>query len=249
MNGMKQAILFLLVKFSFLTIASAQPCIPQWTGVTPSGIEPDTITNLPPAYENTPYDIVVQFKVPKVDSSIVPITVDYVELTGIDGLSAIPNSSPFIYNCNPADCKFLGDSVGCVRIQGTPTEVGTYPLVINVTVHAGLIAIPLATPGYEIVVNMPIGIDPISLSKFDVSQNSPNPVTTKTEIFVHLPSGGPISFKISNVIGNEIFKTEIDGRQGLNALWINASKYAPGIYFYTATDGRSTVTKRMIVKK
>jgi len=46
MNGMKQAILFLLVTFSFLTIASAQPCIPQWTGATPSGIEPDTVTNL-----------------------------------------------------------------------------------------------------------------------------------------------------------------------------------------------------------
>ena len=64
-----------------------------------------------------------------------------------------------------------------------------------------------------------------------------------------MPTGGPISFKISNVIGNEIFKTEIDGHQGLNSLWINAAKYAPGIYFYTASNSKSSVTKRMIVKK
>src|SRR4030095_636201 len=125
---------------------------------------------------------------------------------------------------NPTDCHFPGDSVGCVRIQGTPTTVGTYPLTINVRVHAvGGLTIPIATPGYKIVVNMPIGIAPISHTRFDVSQNSPNPVNSKTEVYVNLPKAGDIDIKVSNVIGNQILKTAVVGRQGLNTIWFDAS--------------------------
>ena len=246
---MKRALLLLFAfTFSF-GLVMGQVCTPQWSGSGTSGIEPDTIVNLPPAYENTPYDVVVQFKVPHADSSIVPIVIDYVELLSVDGLSTIPASAAFSYSCNPSNCQFHGDSVGCVRIQGTPTAVGTYALVINVKVHAGALAIPISTTGYEIVVNMPIGIAPISHTRFDVSQNSPNPINTRTEVYVNLPKSGNISMKISNVIGNEVYKTILSGKQGLNAIWIDASKYAPGIYFYTISDGKSSVTKRMVVEK
>lgn len=248
---MKKVITSCIISVLFISQAFSQACIPNWTEPG-SGIYPDTLTDLAPGMPNVPYDFTVQFKVPLVDSSIIStgISVDHVELTGVTGLDLIPASTAFHYNCNPTSCSFKADSVGCVRIQGTPTTEGSYPLTINAKVYISpVVFLPVNFSGYHITISSTIGIPNLSQSKFDVSQNLPNPVHSKAQVFVNLPKAGAIEFKVSNVIGNQVFKTTIPGHQGLNSIAFDATSYAPGIYFYTVTSGNNSITKRMVVEK
>src|SRR6185295_254067 len=143
----------------------------------------------------------------------------------------IPASVPFYFQCNPPGCSFHADSVGCVSIKGTPTTIGTYDLTIATNVYITPNAfVPFSTTGYRIVVNYPIGIAPVSQTKFDVSQNLPNPIVTKADIYVNLEHAGNLSIKISNLVGNEISKQTVVGKKGFNTLSIDASRFSPGIY-------------------
>ncbi len=246
---MKRFFLAVIILFTFSLSAFSQ-CTPMWVD-TGYGISPDTIVNLPSGNVGSPYSAVVQFKTPS--STIYnnqTIYIDHVVLTNVDGLSSIPGSVPFYFQCNPANCAFYADSVGCVNIQGTPTTPGTYDLTIQTNVYiTAVVYLPFSTTGYHIVVNNPIGIAPISQTNFDVSQNTPNPVRTKTNVYVNLEHAGNFTVKISNLVGNEVLKQNNIGKKGFNSTSIDASALASGIYFYTVSDGEHSITKRLVVDR
>lgn len=248
---MNKLLLFLFILLISVTKVFSQVCIPSWTQPG-SGIYPDTIVNMPPGPANVPYDFTVQFKVPLQDSSIVATGIDVyqVKLTGVTGLDNIPASVGFHFNCNPSTCTFKGDSVGCVRIQGTPTTEGVYPLTINALVYiTPALFLPVDFSGYNITISNTIGISGLQSNKFDISQNSPNPTHSKTEVFVNLVHAGNIEIKVSNVIGNQVYKNSIAGHSGVNPVSFDVSKYKAGVYFYTVSDEKNSITKRMIVDK
>nr|MBA2407231.1 T9SS type A sorting domain-containing protein [Chitinophagales bacterium] len=170
-------------------------------------------------------------------------------LTGVMGLDDIPASVPFTYNCNPSSCSFEADSVGCVKIQGTPTELGIYPLTIKAKVYiSSLIFLNVDFSGYHLEVKDFTGISSISKNKFDVSQNAPNPVYSSTSILVNLVTPGTINLKVFNAIGNQILYTSISGKHGINTITLDASKFSPGIYFYTVAAGDNSITKTLVVE-
>ena len=249
-NSMKRFFLLIALLIAGLFKAYSQACTPMWTDTT-HGINPDTTANLPPAYVGSAYDAVVQFKLPtSLNTPFGSTPIDHVVLTSVGGLDAIPASVNFYTQCNPVNCSFHSDSLGCVSIKGTPITPGVYDLVINTDVYITPNAsLPYATPGYRIVVNNPIGIAPISQTMFDVSQNLPNPVIKKADIYVNLEHAGNLSIKVSNLVGNEIFKQSVVGKKGFNTLSIDASRFAPGIYFYLVSDGENSITKRMVVDR
>jgi len=242
---------FLAITIAFLSCNSySQVCIPMWTD-TSHGINPDTTINLPPANVGSMYNAVVQFRVPtSAPYNGGSIAIDHIVLTNVDGLSVIPAEVPFYFQCNPPDCSFHSDSLGCVSIKGTPNTIGTYNLTIEANVYfTPVLYIPFPTAGYRIVVHNPIGIPPISETKFDVSQNLPNPALNKTNIYVNLQHAGNFTLKISNLVGNEMLKETIMGKKGFNTVNIDASQFAPGIYFYSVSDGENSITKRMVVDR
>ena len=247
---MKKFLLAIVLIPVISSAAYSQACIPMWTDTT-HGISPDTTVNLPPANAGSPYDAVVQFKVPTSTSySGNSIPIDHIVLTSVDGLSAIPASVPFYFQCNPPSCSFHSDSTACVTIKGTPSTIGTYNLTIQANVYiTPVLFIPFPTNGYRIVVHNPIGIPPVSQTKFDVAQNLPNPVTTNTDIYVNLQHAGSFTLKISNLVGNEVLKQTIAGKKGLNTVNLDASRFPPGIYFYSVSDGEHSMTKRMVVDR
>ena len=248
---MKNEIFIVIISLLSITTAFSQACIPEWTQPG-SGIFPDTITNMPAGPTKVPYDFTVQFKVPLVDSSIITtgINVNRVELTGVSGLENIPSSVPFHYNCNPSNCTFKADSVGCVRIQGTPTTEGIYPLIITAKVFfTPNTFLPVDFSGYEIEISNTIGIPAFQKGKFEISQNSPNPAGSITQVAVNMISNGPMEISISNIIGNEVFRNTMMGKPGVNALLFDVSNYAEGLYFYTVSSTGNTITKRMVVDR
>jgi hypothetical protein len=84
---------------------------------------------------------------------------------------------------------------------------------------------------------------------YDVSQNFPNPFNTNTEVKVNLRKTADLKLEVSNMMGQNVFKTQKNGAvPGINSLIINAQVLSPGIYFYTVKAGNSSVTKKMIVE-
>ncbi|MBU1320409.1 MAG: T9SS type A sorting domain-containing protein [candidate division Zixibacteria bacterium] len=91
-------------------------------------------------------------------------------------------------------------------------------------------------------------------SKFTLSQNFPNPFNPETEFEMYLPAPSDWTVQIVNVQG-QIVRT-IDGSAAAGIVSVRwdgtndgGAKVASGIYFYRATAGEYSETKKMVLLK
>lgn len=149
-----------IVLISAITLSSiftyGQACIPDGS-ITDPGIYPDTLVNLPHAYYGAVYNTTVQ--VNTLTDTLTPqgnVDVDDITLNSVTGLPA-----GFTYACNPATCVFPAGQTKCLAVNGNLAvpyaAPGTYPLVINVTLHGrlfGIIPVSQASQivGYKIII-------------------------------------------------------------------------------------------------
>ena len=84
------------------------------------------------------------------------------------------------------------------------------------------------------------------ISKFQLSQNFPNPFNPTTVIKYSVPSNGHVSLKIYNVLGKEI-TTLVSGDQkaGEYSVVFEGKNLSSGVYFYQLMSGKNTVTKKL----
>lgn len=87
-------------------------------------------------------------------------------------------------------------------------------------------------------------------SKFDLSNNYPNPFNPTTDINVSLKQTGLMSLKIYNVLG-QVVKVVDEGykQAGTYVYNVNMDQFASGIYFYTLHQGSNSITKKMVLLK
>jgi len=96
----------------------------------------------------------------------------------------------------------------------------------------------------------------INLPKaFALKQNYPNPFNPSTEIVFDLEKSSTINLTVFNVLGQKV-KVLANGVQqaGTHSLsWDGRDEMgatvSTGLYFYTLTDGNSSVTKKMALMK
>jgi|WetSurMetagenome_2_1015567.scaffolds.fasta_scaffold25134_2 hypothetical protein len=95
----------------------------------------------------------------------------------------------------------------------------------------------------------PVGINNKQDNSILVSQNYPNPVKDHSVVNVNLKTSGNLSLTVTSVVGQQIMNIS-KGYQvpGSYQFTIDGSQLTPGIYFYTVTAGKSSVTKKMIVE-
>jgi hypothetical protein len=86
--------------------------------------------------------------------------------------------------------------------------------------------------------------------QFALSQNYPNPFNAQTTISYTLPSAGPSTLAIYNIMGQKVASL-VDGMQEAGehrATW-DASMEASGIYLYRIKAGEKIETRRMLLLK
>ena len=218
------------------------------------GVWPDTLTNFPPAQLNMAYSTQLDVRIPA-DASVVnpafqlPVDSGFVaDVIGMPpGLSYVCNSQ------TGAFCTFLGDTVGCAVIEGTPTVAGVYPLVIEMTGYvtfAGFATpVPLTFTGYKIVVSEPSGIGEALTAKLELSQNIPNPFETITNIPFSVPNAGEVEIIVSTLLGKKLISTKLQAEAGDNSYEFDASLIGSGLYLYSISTGDQKITRKMFVKK
>jgi hypothetical protein len=248
--------LFAIAAFSLTTFAQ---CVPD-TSITHNdpGVYPDSATNLPHSIVAIPYSTTIQMKV-LLDTVVVilgqnvPVTIDDVTVTTVSGLPP-----GYTYTCTPATCVFPGGSDACILLQGpapTPQDVGMiYNLHVEATATGHITSSGVQLPAqsqnidyYFIQVDDNVGIQHLSANKFDVSQNMPNPFSGLAQVDFNSPTAALTTIKVSNMLGDVVNTKVIMAKSGINKIMFNARDFKPGIYFYTISSEKNSVTRRMIV--
>lgn len=91
---------------------------------------------------------------------------------------------------------------------------------------------------------------PLTPTSFYLYQNYPNPFNPKTFIEFTLSSESPVSLKVLNILGQEVF-TILEDRfsTGRHRVEWNAQHFSSGIYLYRLVAGSHSETKKLILQK
>ena len=87
-------------------------------------------------------------------------------------------------------------------------------------------------------------------TKFELSQNYPNPFYPSTTIKFGLPSDAKVTLEVYNTIGQKV-ATLVKGQMsaGYHQVEFNGNNLASGIYFYRLQIGSLTKTKKLLLLK
>jgi Secretion system C-terminal sorting domain len=236
--------------------ASGQ-CIPD-TNVTHNdvGIYPDSATGLPHALTGQPYSTEIQVKVgvdttftDPVSGLTLPATIDSIKILNVTGLP-----SGFTYSCTPSNCTFPGGSDACISLQGpspTVNMVGFYPIVVQLRGFGKVFGTPQTInqndSDYAITIDSTTGIGTIERNTFSIGQNQPNPAKSYTSIPVSFLRNEQITFTLSNLLGVKVITGNFSFQRGKSFIPVDLHGIQPGIYIYTVSNGRNSLTRRMII--
>jgi hypothetical protein len=93
-----------------------------------------------------------------------------------------------------------------------------------------------------------VGIKEQAENAMNLLQNIPNPASKETMIAYELPVAGKVTLKVSDITGKEmIFVNEGDKAAGKHIIKLNTAALASGIYYYTLNDGKTMITKKMVI--
>lgn len=223
---------------------------------------PDTTDNMPVVGLNDPYDATLAFKLPSSAQELDPnqpnVPLNSLEIISIAGLPpgmtfvSVTSTTDNIFcggqGSQATNCKWAGGAYGCVRIMGTATALGTYPLDITLEGQTSFGGGQGQLPGYKLVVT-PVGIDVVGGNAFNVRQNVPNPFSQNTKIRFTVAQASNAKFYVMNLLGEVVYNQDVVASEGDNTINFNASNLNEGIYMYTLQIGETKVTKRMVVNK
>ncbi len=248
---MKKTLLTLTLALAFIGAQAQCTPDPQYTAV---GIYPDELIGLLPATVGIAYNQNITIIVPSdtvadVFGQMVPVTIDKIDLTSVTGLP-----SSFSYSCDPPSCSFPGGTTKCAALSSpspTLSEIGLHQIIFETTttVGGGLLTQDDVIDYYYLQVSgITSTINQFDNTTFELKEVYPNPVSNQAKI--QFVSGTPenITFKIYNLLGEEIESQLISSSKGVNTINLNTSSYSKGIYLYSINNGNKVLTKRMIIK-
>lgn len=227
------------------------------------GTMPDTVDNLTVAAVNQQYDGTIAIKwatqTQQLDPNATNVSINSIEITNVTGLPAgltwsSPSSTTDNVICggagaNAANCKWAGGAYACVRLLGTPTVTGIFPLTISLTVN-----VPFAGDqsgdfnGFKLAVT-PAGVEVINDNPFKLMQNVPNPFSQVTTIKYSVEKATDAKFYVMNLLGEVVYNQTMQANEGQNTINFDGSDLNEGIYMYTLEIDGKKVTKRMVINK
>lgn len=188
---------------------------------------------------------------------------------------ALPAAGASAPKSNMIRMVIPGDSLACARISGTVppgTPAGILPLTVKLRVYTSNLhcndngalnsLIPIIYPGsktdtltsindYRIVVSAqpcwPTAVNTISTYNFNLVGNVPNPSNSMTQIVFESNIAEMYTLQVVNTVGETIFSKKVQAAKGMNYIPVDTKNIASGIYIYSLSDGKNSVSKRMEV--
>lgn len=246
----------LLATLAAASINAFSQCIPnQLYADSIFGVWPDTTENFAPGMVGVFYSDTLNLLVPT-DAGLVNPTfsgfvIDSVRMNQLTGLPAGLGVA-----CNSqtgAPCTYLANQLGCGLIEGTPTEIGTFPIVIETTVYAqffGTQAIPYSFSGYSITIaDNTAAVENNGPVKLGRVQNAPNPFADRTMIEFGLSRASTAKIQVFNLVGEKLWSRTVQAKAGMNRVPFEVNELENGIYIYHVEAAGTTYTGRMMVNR
>ncbi len=123
----------------------------------------------------------------------------------------------------------------------------------ELTALPGITAIPVS--GYKIRVRPATDTECASASvaeliaPMSIKGNVPNPFSKTTTIRFTSDASKKVRLKVINMVGKVVHTQDIQAFKGENTVNFNGESLSAGVYFYTLTDGKSEVTRRMVISE
>ena len=171
----------------------------------------------------------------------------------------------FSYACNPPNCKFESNTIGCMLISGTPTEAnepGVFDLKLKSQIVAlnGLINIndtlpEFLIPGshYYLVLDPENSIHCQSSSVSTTPLDKPglelvsNPVSDRIRVRLDLKESSSWQLDLVDMYGQKIDRITGSGGSDTEDYEMGASQLLPGYYFLRLTTSRGMVVRKLLV--
>ncbi len=130
----------------------------------------------------------------------------------------------------------------------SPPAAGIYSIIATVTDTTDFV---LNDPRFDMLdgvewrVNV---LDDILPTEFQITQNYPNPFNSGTNIQYYVPDESIITLKVYDQLGQEIAVLVNENKsEGWYELQFDGSNISSSIYFYSISNGKKTITKKMIL--
>ena len=165
-------------------------------------------------------------------------------------LDVIGLPTGFTWACNPSNCKYPGDSIGCLIITGTPSQnqIGEYPLTIPVNANITEKTLKLTFNQPDTITMYSLFVKNGSTSIRETEQNQivffPNPAKGNFVITINNNKIEEKEIEIMDIRGKVLFNTVItsSGNQHLTV-----SDLSDGIYFLSIKNGTHRRTEKLVI--
>lgn len=191
------------------------------------------------------------------------LPLDSIRLATTGAIGNLPDG--ISYECNPGDCVFRKNTLGCISIKGTVMDaafIGEHNLTINVEVFlngtggTGVTLPTPATPGNYTLTVKPADFTNCATVSFKESltdliklRNVPNPFQGMTSIELTSAFSGEVQFEVFDMVGKVLHSENIQLLEGKNAIPFNGTNLQSGIYFYAIKNHLGFVSEKMVVSK
>lgn len=204
---------------------------------------------MPIGYVSVPYvQVVTILPPPTTDVGGNPVLLNKIVIVSIanlpPGLSWVSNS--------PGN-EFKIGKYYCIKISGTPTKTGVYPLKITIDAYITIMGNPVyaGTQIDSTSIVMGIGWDPNGLNENNASSvysllPSPNPFSENINLGFYSKQNAESWLKIYDVRGKVIETKLLLLNVGQNFHEFNGKHLPAGIYLYTLFDGKSQIQGKII---
>ena len=219
------------------------------------GVWPDTTTDFRSGLLNVFYSDTLNLLIPSsaqdISMDYPDITIDSVQLVNVTGLP--PGLSVSCNSQTPASCSYLPETLGCGLIEGIPTASGTFEMTIDVLVwftFFGPQSLPQGFAGYAIeITESTVGIPGTITPALSNVRNVPNPFASRTNIEFGLTTATPVQLRVYNMVGEEVWMQNVDGRAGSNKVSFEGGDLPAGVYLYKVESSAGTFTGRMALQR
>ncbi|MCC6723885.1 MAG: T9SS type A sorting domain-containing protein [Saprospiraceae bacterium] len=255
---------------AFASMLAAQNCNPDLTyadstaGVYPKPYEPTLTPNggiTECAVIGQPFEFTFTIVInDTLTYSGLSFPLDSVLVTSVSGLPQGVN-----YTCDPPNCHFLGNTIGCAKLSGVPTSgntPGAYDLLIggSAYVNGSVFPLPISFPDanlapgtYTIHLNASSSDPCAATATKDISKQVsiktvPNPAQGESQIKINSQISGQFQFQVVDLLGNRIQQRQLNLVFGENTVNLDASELSNGFYLLMLSNERGQVTQKLVVQ-
>jgi hypothetical protein len=179
-----------------------------------------------------------------------------------DAVTGMPEG--FNFACNPPDCVFEQNSIGCVILYGKATnsaDLGDNLLSISGTLWSQGFPIPLTFPNpllfpgtYSLYVHeedypncLVINDTEEQALPLEGIRNYPNPFQGTTTIELNSTTADDYTFRVMDLFGKVVHQEQVNFQEGTNRMTFDAANFANGVYLYSFSNEKGNVTKKMVI--